>query len=209
MELIMSGIGIMLLMLFWNYVWKPAMLDAHRDALFDLRHDLRTKFIENNWDLNSAVYKRLRDLLNGYLRYTENFSYSEFNYIENAVRRNEDLQKALKSRFENQLNEANRDQKIYMQALRSDARGIMMNYMILSSAPLALLTLFLFPFISAYFLISYIARGIGSGSLLFVKRIIKAKELCYIFSNIVILSIAKRVLLEDVVEEYSYRHASV
>lgn len=199
----------MLLMLFWNYVWKPAMLDAHRDALFDLRHDLRTKFIENDWDLNSAVYKRLRDLLNGYLRYTENFAYSEFNYIENAVRRNEDLQKALKSRFENQLNEANRDQKIYMQALRSDARGIMMNYMILSSAPLALLTLFLFPFISAYFLISYIVKGIGSGSLLFIKRIIKAKELCYIFSSIVILSIAKKVLLEDVVEEYSYRHASV
>ena len=68
MELIFFGINILLVMAVWHFMLRPSILDHSRDRLFDLRDELRFSFLENNWDIGSASYKRLRDLVNRHLR---------------------------------------------------------------------------------------------------------------------------------------------
>lgn len=52
MELVLSGVGIILSILTWQFMWKPTVLDAARDKLFDLRdREVRGWFVktESAW----------------------------------------------------------------------------------------------------------------------------------------------------------------
>lgn len=207
MDLILAGIGLLLMLPVWRYIVKRSLLDAHRDRLFDLRDDLRDHFYEQKWDMGGALYKQLRDLINGYLRYTENFQYSEFNYIEVEIKRNPELQAAMKAKFEKIFSDITEEQMQFVMKLRTEARRVMMSYMILSSFPLALLTLILFPIVGMYVLVGALVEAIFSTGSTFFRSAREVHGLVSIFIKIVIGKIANRLLVEELVEEYSYRQA--
>lgn len=204
MELILTGIGMLLVHVMWKYMLKRTLIDTHRDRLFDLRDNLRDTFNENNWDLNSEIYKRMRDLLNGYLRYTHRFSYSEFNYIESTIKQNKELQQAMKERFERNFQSNSEAQTEYIAQLRYDARQVMMSYMITSSGWLTLLLIFLFPFVTTAMLVTEFFKTLKVSGL----KIVEVRELFASFTRLAVAYIATIVLTEDLVEEYSYRQGA-
>lgn len=207
MDLVITGFGLLMIMPVWRYILKRSLLDTHRDKLFDLRDDLRDTFAANAWDMSGPTYKQLRDLLNGYLRYTEKFVYSEFAYIENSIKNNPELQETMKRRFEENFNNTPEDQHEYIMNLRNEARRIMMSHMIFSSFPLALWTLMLFPIVGIYIAVRGISEGLTARRLSFFHTVIELNAWLSMFVKIVIAKIAKLVLIEDVVEEYSYRQS--
>lgn len=207
MDLILSGIALLLLLPVWRNIVKRSLLDTHRDKLFDLRDELRGKFHSAQWDMNSQVYRQLRDILNGYLRYTESFQFSEFSFIESRIRQNPDLQATMKAKFEEAFIDLEEDQRRFAIKLRSEARRVMMSHMILSSFPLVVMTLALFPIVAAYVAGLAIIRRISSTGSLFTQSAREFTELISAFGKVVIARIARAVLVEDLVEEYSYRQA--
>jgi len=71
-ELLLLGLGLMLLLLTWDHVIKPTYLDEARDELFDIRDKkVRAFFQEEKLGLHDPAYKELREHINGFLRYTE------------------------------------------------------------------------------------------------------------------------------------------
>lgn len=75
MELVLSGVGIILSILTWQFMWKPTVLDSARDKLFDLRdREVRGWFVKNGVSMDNHVYKALRGLLNGMLKETESMT---------------------------------------------------------------------------------------------------------------------------------------
>jgi hypothetical protein len=191
MDLIITGVGLLLLFPMWRHL-KITLLETHKQKLIELRDDLRNTYFENGWDLNSSAYRQLRDLLNGYSRYAESFTYSEFNYIENAIRKNPQLQAAMKARFEAHFSDVPSEQIAYVRKLRTEARRVMMSHMIFSSFPLAALTLVLFPIVGVFVVTCNFARGL------------KLNEFSF-FIKTTISRIAQVVFAEDLVEEYSLR----
>ncbi|MTW11403.1 hypothetical protein GM658_12430 [Pseudoduganella eburnea] len=208
MELIIAGIGILLINLMWRKMLKRSLLDTHRDKLFDLRDNLRATFRKNDWDMNSPIYRHVRDLLNGYLRYTERFSYSEFNYIETAVKHNKDLQRAMKERFERNFVCDSVDQSKYIAALRHEARQIMMSYMLTSSGWMVLLIVFFLPIVVVVMLLGGFIRALKASGLSVFTKMVELREVCTSFVRLTLAFIAAAVLTEDLVEEYSYRQAA-
>lgn len=71
-ELLLLGLGLMLLLLTWDHVIKPTYLDEARDELFDIRdRKVRPFFQQEKLGLHDPAYKELREHINGLLRYTE------------------------------------------------------------------------------------------------------------------------------------------
>ncbi|MRW89821.1 hypothetical protein GJ699_07485 [Duganella sp. FT80W] len=207
MDLVLSGIGLLLILPVWRYIVKRSLLDTHRDKLFDLRDELRDKFHASGWDMGGPVYKQLRDLLNGYLRYTESFQFIEFIVIETGIQRNPELQAEMKARFEKVFAGMDEEQRHFAIGLRKEARRVMMSHMILSSFPLALITAVLFPFVALYMVLRASMESISSTGLSFSRSARELRELVAAFAKLVVARIAKAFLVEDLVEEYSYRQA--
>lgn len=207
MDLVISGIGLLLVLPVWRYILKRSLLDMHRDKLFDLRDNLRDTFHEQKWDMSSPLYKQLRDLLNGYLRYTDHFQYSEFVFIESGIRKNPELQTTMKAKFEANFSGISAKQMQYVMRIRAEARRVMMRHMILSSFPLAMLTLILFPVVGIYTLVCAVAKGVASTGLSFFHSAVELHGFFSLFVKLVIEKIARWFLVEDLVEEYSYRQS--
>src|SRR5690625_824986 len=71
-ELLLLGLGMLLLVLTWDYMAKPTYLDEARDQLFDVRDkELKDFFIKQELGLHDPAYKKLREHINGLLRYTD------------------------------------------------------------------------------------------------------------------------------------------
>lgn len=77
MQLFLFGLGLLLLMVSWHFMIKPTLRDRARDKLFDLRESVRQYFLDHH-DLNHHLYRDLRDLINSYLRYTEEITFLGF-----------------------------------------------------------------------------------------------------------------------------------
>jgi hypothetical protein len=64
-----------LLGLIWLWSqWQKVSLDECRDNLFDLRQEVRTYFLQRGLPLDHPLYSNLRDLINGYIRFTESLN---------------------------------------------------------------------------------------------------------------------------------------
>ncbi len=69
------GFNLLLFILVWKYVVRPTALDTCRDIIFDLRQEAHDYFSERSM-LNSAAYAHLRDMLNAYLRFTDQLTFT-------------------------------------------------------------------------------------------------------------------------------------
>jgi len=72
--------GVWLLTIAWG-CWKTTLRDSIRDDLFDLRDEWREFWIATGNDMNSVMYKRVREYLNQYLRYTKSLRFVGLVYI--------------------------------------------------------------------------------------------------------------------------------
>jgi len=72
--------GFWLLTIAWG-CWKNTLRDLVRDDLFDLRDEWRDFWIATGRDTNGVMYKRVREYLNQYLRYTKSLRFVGLVYI--------------------------------------------------------------------------------------------------------------------------------
>lgn len=134
MQTTLLGIGIALVMLSWSYMWRPTVLDSARDKLFDLRdNSVRAYFIERGLGLDHHVYKGLRELLNGHLRYTESLSFFGFISIAAWTAQNFDLDKARRQEIDAKFKTDDPALESLVKKVREQSALIMIEYMIESS----------------------------------------------------------------------------
>lgn len=164
MALFGFGVNLLLLWAIWRFILRPAVLDHYRDALFDLRDRVRCTYIDSNLDMNSPVYRNLRSLINGYLRYTEHFSLPHFLLIERRLRKDGKLRESISRQVGQDFVQGNAAEQAYAASVRHDAVYIMQRYMIASSGPMVILTTIALPVIICNaigsFLLDTVARSV-------------------------------------------------
>ncbi|MBQ7188388.1 MAG: hypothetical protein IJR99_03135 [Kiritimatiellae bacterium] len=73
-----------LLDLGWS-MWKSTMCEILRDNLIDLRDEWRDHFARKGLDMATPAYAKLREMLNGQLRYTRHLRFSGFIYTLSRI----------------------------------------------------------------------------------------------------------------------------
>ncbi|MNR96002.1 hypothetical protein D3C72_271410 [compost metagenome] len=205
MELFLIGVNVLLLMLIWKLMVRKTILDHYRDKLFDMRDQLRVDFQKNGWELSSPTYKNLRDLVNGYLRFTENYSFTQFVFLENSVKQSKELQTELKGKLDRKFNVKDPAEAAFILAFRRSAVQTMMSYMILSSGPLLVLALVMLPFVAMHAVWRIIRRGLAVGVNALFGKVVEFNLTFKALVRLTIATVANMVLYADFVEEYSYR----
>lgn len=205
MQLLMCGLGGILIMLTWRFLLKKSVLDDHRDKLFDLRDSLRSSFVSKGWGLDSPIYGRLRDLINSYFRFTEHYSFTEFTVLEYEVKRSEELQVALKERVDRKFATSIPEQQEFVKQFRREALSVMMSYMIVSSGPLVIATFCLIPIVACVAIVKLICDGLRAGGSSVLGKAVEFQGLLVALINLTIAYVASWLLFEEFVEEYSYQ----
>ncbi|HEX7633671.1 MAG TPA: hypothetical protein VF427_00145 [Noviherbaspirillum sp.] len=201
MESILIGVNVLLIMAMWKFMLRKTILDHYRDQLFDLRDMLRATYVENGWDLASPMYQKLRTLVNGYLRFTEKFSVWQHTYLQWEVSQSKSLQASMKAEFEKDFQSANPTEQEFVRQFRTQALRVMINYMVVSSGPLLLISIVLTPFAAFAVVLGLAGRGMG----ILAVKVTEAKAAYTSLLRFVIAAVGYRVVSEDFVEEYSYR----
>ena len=70
--LFLTFVSLFALRIAWG-TWKATLRDVTRDKLFNLRDEWRSFFIEHGFSLETPEYKKVREMINDYLRYTARF----------------------------------------------------------------------------------------------------------------------------------------
>jgi hypothetical protein len=133
-EVILLGISIIALTLIWRLGARRTYLDEARDALFDLRDQrLRQFFLSRENGLHHQAYVKLRKLINGHLRHTENFSFVSYVSLIVLLHRCKDEFNQEQQRHEEEfLSDDSEIQQISDEVRRKSAE-IMLIYMVKSS----------------------------------------------------------------------------
>lgn len=205
MELLTFALSSILLGVVWQFMLKKTILDDHRDQLFDLRDELRETFIAQGWALDAPIYKRLRDLINGYLRFTERYSFSETLMLERSVRRNQELSTTVNKHLEKSFYSADVTQRAFITSLRDRARRVMMSYMILSSGPLVLSLFLIVPGVFLYLAALAIGMAVSAGCKSVATKLEQAGGVVSVLIRYTVARVAHQIWDEDFVEDLSYR----
>ncbi|MDR3382330.1 hypothetical protein [Cupriavidus basilensis] len=207
MTQMLLGINLLLIIVMWVFIVRPSLLDHHRDQLFDLRDEVRTRFVSEGWDLDTPLYQHLRDLLNGHLRLTEEHSFSQFVVMQASLRDKAEAQEWLKQRVEKHLRGSNPAQQAFVMDIRHRSVQILLSYIVSSSGPLMIATTIVFPIFLAMGLMKLCQKvgvaGINSvsGTISGVKR-----TLSRTFSASS-TSVGNAIFKEDFIERCSYTRA--
>lgn len=134
MELTLFGLGVLAMLIGWRLAWRPTALDCARDRLFDLRETVRDEFLRRGWGLEHPMYKTLRDLINGHLRYTERVHFFGLVAFHVSLARQPELRAALKESVTRRLSCDDAGVASYCDEVRQKAALIMMAYVIETSA---------------------------------------------------------------------------
>jgi len=208
MQLTLFGINLLLLILVWRFMIRKTILDNSRDKLFDLRDELRATFVRNEWDLNSPLYKKMRDLLNGHLRFTEEFSIWKILYLDVSMKEKKHLQTELHDRVQNVFISNDPKQQEFIKDIRRRAVVSVMNFAVFGSGLLLLLSLLFAPIVLTAKIIEVVGRGVSAVKQVFGQSLL---DFGSAFSMVMSSSaeiISKHLFAEDVFENYSYRIGS-
>ena len=129
MEVLLTGIGVLCLLLVIGYMWQPTMLDTARDELFDLR-DIKLKgfFINKEHGLNNKTYAELRQLINRYLRYTEVANVWSLTIAYASLKAYEKREGRLPAI--NNISSDDEETNEFIKTIRCDCALIMVNYVV-------------------------------------------------------------------------------
>lgn len=156
------GINALLLMLVWHFGWRRTALDTCRDHLFDLREQVRDHFLAHGIPLSHPAYKQLRDMLNGYLRYTEDATLISFVCRTAHLMDDTELCEALRVQSQARYSTFDEPTRKFADTIRRQAGEAMLVYMA-STAPIFLGGLITF-FIgwTVYALVRHVVHTISS-----------------------------------------------
>lgn len=205
MQITLFALGVLVMMMVWRFMLRRTILDNSRDQLFDLRDELRETFIKNGWDIGSPIYKRLRDLLNGHLRFTEEVSVSQIVYLEVVVKHDKKLQSEFQIRAEKIFASDNEAQKEFIQSIRKRAMVAVMNFAVFSSGFLLLLSLLIAPIVTVGKVFRVIGRGLSSVGQVCVCSMRDIGRTTSIVMSSSAEIVAHHLFPSDFVESYSYR----
>lgn len=133
-EIILLGISIVSITLLWRFGARQTYLDEARDALFDLRDQkLRPFFLHRENGLHDPLYLRLRNLINGHLRHTENFSFVSYISLMVLLRSCKDQIERGHSRHEQAFSSSDPEVQKMSDTIRKQSAEIMLIYMVKSS----------------------------------------------------------------------------
>jgi hypothetical protein len=130
MILIAFAISFLFFIAAWSAVQKTA-LDTSRDHLFDLRDEVRERFLTLPGGLNNPLYRQLRDHLNRYIRFTERMHFIGMMLF--VARLPDHLLKEIDEQLEKKYKSDDPILKEYTRKIRSRSAVIMQKYMMLSS----------------------------------------------------------------------------
>jgi hypothetical protein len=133
---IFLGINILLLIVIWEKVLKPSILDNYRDKLFDLREEVREYYLANGIPLSHNTYIQLRNLINSHLRFTEQMSFIKVAFFASRIEKNRDLKNYIQRSIESNFATNNKDLFLFIKTTRKKAVDILQKYMIFSSPTL-------------------------------------------------------------------------
>ena len=205
MELVFFGINVLLVFAVWHFMLRPTVLDHSRDRLFDLRDELRLTFIKNGWDLASPEYKKLRDLVNGHLWFTEEISVMRVSVITAGIKQDDELQSYLKERLEKMFAPVNPAQKTFILEFRKRALTVVMNYAVFSSGWLLIMALCLLPFMAFTGLFKMLNRQVDLTMGVCLQKLQNFGRYASSSLSISTSYVARFVLAPDVLESYSYK----
>jgi hypothetical protein len=160
MEIALFGINILLIIFAWHFMLRKTILDHSRDQLFDLRDELRNEFVNNGWDLGSQDYKKLRDLINAHLRFTEQVSILRILLVTVEIKRNTELKDFLRIRLEKVFVSNIPAQQEFIKKFRMKALAVVMSYAVFSSGFLLLAALAISPIVAVKKLVEMINRRV-------------------------------------------------
>tara|TARA_R100001460_G_scaffold81912_1_gene122851 strand:+ start:352 stop:1005 length:654 start_codon:yes stop_codon:yes gene_type:complete len=146
-EAIQFGIALAGFLITWNVMVKKTVLDARRDQLFELRDDVRSYFVERAISLDSKEYKQLRDLINGYLRYTEDLSFSAFIAFGGKLSASPKLEKHLASKLNSAFKTKDTELDEFIKNSRRRASEVASNYVVEKSGIAMFLVVFALVFV--------------------------------------------------------------
>ncbi len=155
------GFNLLLLVLAWKLMIRKTILDHTRDKLFDLRDEIRDEFIRREWDMDSALYRELRDTINAYLRYTEHYSVWRFFFMKSSLKKNKPLFNSLKQKIEQSYRELDTEKATFAKTIRLRSQQNMMEFSVYSSGLLLVISFILVPFFAVYNIIVLARRGFG------------------------------------------------
>lgn len=186
---------------------RKTILDYTRDKLFDLRDELRATFVEEQWDLGSPIYKRLRDLVNSHLRFTEDFSIWGITYLAATLKGEHELQASMQRRIAAEFCTSNKKQEAFIGEFRKRAMISVLQYAVYSSGFLLCISIIYFPFVLATNLFEAFGRGVGAA----YSSIYRSQLTHFITSAMASSSqrIASWLFISSQVETYSYRKGMV
>jgi hypothetical protein len=205
MEQIMLGVNIILVLCVWHFMIRKTILDHTRDKLFDLRDALRAKYQVASWDLDSATYEKLRDLLNGYLRFTEDYSIWRLVCIKTEVENNTDLHSELQRKFEELFLGVEPDQREFVRRVRTQARGVILEFAVFSSGFLLVLTAAIMPFVVLYKICNVLGRGFDAATKVALRTANNGGRFAGAMMATAAQIVADKLMSPDWVEGYSYR----
>ena len=205
MSLVIFGINIILLMAVWRFILRRSILDHCRDRLFDLRSELRESFIANNWDLNSTSYRSLRNLLNGYLRFTEELSISSLLYFVFAKKQVKPLSELDHAGIDKIFRSSDPEQKKFIDGIRKRALMASIDFAVYGSGFLLLMAMLMSPFVAVGLVCSIVNRQVDLTANLCIRSIQNTGRYAKVVMSASATSVAKIFLLTDMVETYSYR----
>lgn len=128
--------GLLLMLLFWQYIWIKAWIDHTRDKLFDLRDGMRQHFIAIGRDLEKdTAYHALRTLLNQHLKHVRFISIGNFIVTQKFLMRAEAEKESVLFIEEMNKNMQTDDPELndYITQIRSQASGIITFYLLITN----------------------------------------------------------------------------
>ncbi len=130
MNLALFAISVLLVMAAWAAKNKTA-LDRVRDDLFDLRDEVREKFLALPEGLNHPLYRALRDHINNYIRFAENLRFTGMVWF--SVNVPQDILAEIDRRMNARYATGDAELAGYVKEIRSRSVHIMQEFMLITS----------------------------------------------------------------------------
>ena len=203
---IFLGINILLLIVIWEKVLKPSILDNYRDKLFDLREEVREYYLAKGIPLSHNTYIQLRNLINSHLRFTEQMSFIKVSFFPSRIEKNRDLKNYIQRSIESNFATNNKDLSLFIKSTRKKAVDILRNYMIFSSPTLIIsLILAIIIFIPS-FIMETLTLKIRTGLKHISEKVMKntPKIAIKFISTVFMIKLGTEDSTEDFLEKLSY-----
>jgi hypothetical protein len=207
MEIIKFILFAFLLIAAWSYVIIPSYLDAARDQLFDLRDELRSKFISNGWDISSDKYAEARTVVNSYLRFTEETTFWKLVYIHFVVLSQRTAASKIEAANKNRrLSDVQTEEDVFISKLRQRALHVVIGYAVSTSFFLNMFVVAYLPIYACNKMLDVAGSGVKNFFSAAWHAVVNLPEVVvagYTFGE---RYIGHVIFRESVVEQYSTRY---